>query len=195
MNINKVKAVENVNQGVAKIRRNKIFHRSPIASFVASVVLLTSGVAQAAEPTIEELQAEISRLKSVIAQQNSSTPTPTPAAGPSATAPVTQPVSPVTPARDVAKPQQKPVVLNTVTVRSRNRIERLQDVPLSVSVVTGKELERLQATDINSITQRVANVSWNLGNQRTSSLRRGEYHKSFKHRSNCNAQTFRPGKS
>jgi iron complex outermembrane recepter protein len=60
--------------------------------------------------------------------------------------------------------------LEGVTVRSRNRIEKLQDVPLSVSVVQGNELERLNATDINSITKRAANVSWNLGNQRTSSL-------------------------
>ncbi len=65
---------------------------------------------------------------------------------------------------------KKPLVLGVVTVRSRNRIEKLQDVPLSVSVVQGKELERLNATDINAITQRLANISWNQGNQRTSSL-------------------------
>lgn len=55
-------------------------------------------------------------------------------------------------------------------MRSRNRIEKLQDVPLSVSVVTGRELERLNAYEIGAITKRAANVSWNLGNQRTSSL-------------------------
>lgn len=66
--------------------------------------------------------------------------------------------------------KSQPVVLNTITVRSRNRIEKLQDVPLSVSVVSGQELERLQATDISAITQRLANISWNQGNQRTSSL-------------------------
>ncbi len=64
----------------------------------------------------------------------------------------------------------KPVVLSTITVRSRNRVEKLQDVPLSVSVVTGQELQRLQATDISAVTQRLANISWNQGNQRTSSL-------------------------
>ncbi|RYY76442.1 MAG: TonB-dependent receptor [Gammaproteobacteria bacterium] len=64
----------------------------------------------------------------------------------------------------------KPVVLSTITVRSRNRVEKLQDVPLSVSVVSGQELDRLQATDISAITQRLANISWNQGNQRTSSL-------------------------
>jgi outer membrane receptor protein involved in Fe transport len=60
--------------------------------------------------------------------------------------------------------------LDAVVVRSRNRIERLQDVPLSVSVVQGAELDRLSAYGIDAITKRAANVSWNLGNQRTSSL-------------------------
>ncbi|WP_051378641.1 TonB-dependent receptor [Derxia gummosa] len=60
--------------------------------------------------------------------------------------------------------------LGAVTVRSRNRIEKLQDVPLSISVVQGQELERLGAYGIDAITKRAANVSWNQGNQRTSSL-------------------------
>jgi outer membrane receptor protein involved in Fe transport len=37
-------------------------------------------------------------------------------------------------------------------------------------VVTGKELDQLGANDIGAITKRAGNVSWNLGNQRTSSL-------------------------
>ncbi len=80
----------------------------------------------------------------------------------------------VTPANTATTATEAPAVeqrqLEGVTVRSRNRIEKLQDVPLSVSVVQGNELERLNATDINSITKRAANVSWNLGNQRTSSI-------------------------
>lgn len=64
----------------------------------------------------------------------------------------------------------KPVVLQAVTVRSRNRIEKLQDVPLSVSVVSGKELERTQAVDIASFSKRVGNVTWNPGNPRQFSL-------------------------
>ncbi|WP_085317180.1 TonB-dependent receptor [Derxia lacustris] len=70
---------------------------------------------------------------------------------------------------DAPKAEEAPA-LDAVTVRSRNRIERLQDVPLSVSVVQGQELERLSAYGIDAITKRAANVSWNLGNQRTSSL-------------------------
>lgn len=60
--------------------------------------------------------------------------------------------------------------LDEVTVTSRLREELLQDVPVSISVVTGAELERLESNDLGAITKRAANVSWNQGNQRTSSL-------------------------
>lgn len=60
--------------------------------------------------------------------------------------------------------------LGKVVVRARNRLEPLKDVPLSISVVGGKELERLNATDIKDVLQRAGNVQWNQGNQRTSSL-------------------------
>ncbi|MCV2361270.1 TonB-dependent receptor [Paucibacter sp. TC2R-5] len=62
------------------------------------------------------------------------------------------------------------LALDGITVRSRVRIERLQDVPLSISVVQGTEIERLSAYGIEAVTRRAANVSWNLGNQRTSSI-------------------------
>ena len=67
-------------------------------------------------------------------------------------------------------PTEEVTDLSTVIVRTRNKLEPLQDVPISVSVVTGPELERLDALDINALVKRVGNISWNLGNQRTSSL-------------------------
>jgi iron complex outermembrane receptor protein len=60
--------------------------------------------------------------------------------------------------------------LSKIVVHTRNRLEPLQDVPVSVSVVTGSELERLNAYDITAIVKRVGNLQWNFGNQRTSSL-------------------------
>jgi len=63
-----------------------------------------------------------------------------------------------------------PVELKGVTVRARNRIEKIQDVPLSVSVISGKELDRELAYDIGGITKRAANVVRNSGNSRTFSL-------------------------
>lgn len=69
-----------------------------------------------------------------------------------------------------AAEQEAPQALGAVTVRSRSRIEKLQDVPLSISVVQGAELTRLGSTGIEEITKRAGNVSWNQGNQRTSSI-------------------------
>ncbi|WP_175597112.1 TonB-dependent receptor [Peristeroidobacter soli] len=48
--------------------------------------------------------------------------------------------------------------LATVVVTARNREEKLQDVPLSVSVVNGEQLQRLEAVDLSSFASRVANV-------------------------------------
>lgn len=73
-------------------------------------------------------------------------------------------------AQDATPPADDTQALGAVTVRSRNRIEKLQDVPLSISVIQGGELDRLGAVGIDDITKRAANVSWNLGNQRTSSI-------------------------
>lgn len=82
-----------------------------------------------------------------------------------------QPATPAQAGGEQAQDQQEQApALDAVVVRSRNRIEKLQDVPLSISVVTGNELTRLDAYDIGSITKRLGNVSWNQGNQRTSSL-------------------------
>jgi iron complex outermembrane receptor protein len=133
------------------------FKLSPVAAVLAGAALLSAIPAHAADPTVAELQAEIARLKNIIANQGASAAAPAPAAAP-----------PV--ASGPAAKAEEDQTLGEVTVRSRNRLERLQDVPLSVSVVTGKELDRLQATDIKSLTQRAANVSWNQGNQRTASL-------------------------
>jgi iron complex outermembrane recepter protein len=149
--------------------RHTLLRLSPIAALIAAAFTLGAGPLHAAEPTVAELQAEIARLKQIIAQQ---------AAAGQATAGQATPASDAAPAKagsdageaTNAEDKEEPQTLGEVTVRSRNRIERLQDVPLSVSVVAGKELDRLVATDIKSITQRVGNVSWNQGNQRSSSL-------------------------
>ncbi|MBV8467660.1 MAG: TonB-dependent receptor, partial [Burkholderiales bacterium] len=50
------------------------------------------------------------------------------------------------------------------------RAEELKDVPVSESVVTGDELQKLDAYGIGDIVKRAGNVTWNYGNQRTSSL-------------------------
>ncbi|WP_052417131.1 TonB-dependent receptor [Cellvibrio mixtus] len=119
----------------------------PLALFIASVAISSAAVAQSAN-TDDEGSAQNSTEQLAAVEYE---------------APYEAPLL-------AANTNEKVMVLNVVTVRSRNRIEKLQDVPLSVSVVQGKELERLNATDIAALTQRLANISWNQGNQRTSSL-------------------------
>ena len=70
-----------------------------------------------------------------------------------------------------ASSSQQATKLNKVEIHAtRSLLATKQDVPQSTSVVTGKELERLDAVTLGDITERAANVSWNLGNSRTSSL-------------------------
>lgn len=138
------------------------FRLSPFATAVATVALLAAGGVQAQEKSAAELQSEVARLRQALDKAQADLArqlgTPAPTATPAAAA-----------AEPAAAPEEA-VALDSVVIRSRNRIERLQDVPLSVSVVTGRELDRTGADDIKSITQRLGNVSWNQGNQRTSSL-------------------------
>jgi outer membrane receptor for ferrienterochelin and colicin len=62
--------------------------------------------------------------------------------------------------------------LEAVVVRSRKiqPLETLKEVPTSVSVVSGEELDRLGATDITQTLNRIGNVNFNYGNPRTGSL-------------------------
>ena len=135
------------------------FRISPLAALIAGITFATASPLYAADArSAEEIRAEVERLKQQLEKEEQAlaekTNTPAPAAA----------------AKEQKAEADQPTQLNKVVVRARNRIERLQDVPLSVSVVTGKELERLQAQDFGEITKRAANISWNQGNQRTSSI-------------------------
>ena len=142
------------------------FRRSPIAALATMIAFMALGPvhAQNAEPSVADLQAEITRLKQALAaaQGAPAAATTTPATDAPADS-----AAQATPAGTTASGEQQ---LETVVVRSRNRIERVQDVPLSVSVIGGRELERELALDIGAITKRAANVVRNTGNSRTYSL-------------------------
>jgi len=125
--------------------------------------LLATGTAYAADaptPSLAELQAQLARvqaenaqLKQVLAAQGVTA------------APVRQAAA-VTPAVQEEEPQ----ALGDVTVRGKKRIETLKDVPLSVSVVSGAELERELSQDLSAITKRGANIQFNQNNTRGASL-------------------------
>jgi iron complex outermembrane recepter protein len=137
------------------------FRITPLAAFVAGASLLISAASYAQDNrSAAEIQAEVTRLKQQLEKEEQALATKSGEKSPVATGEQST---------EKAETDQ-PTQLGKVVVRARNRIERLQDVPLSVSVVTGKELERLQAQDFGAITRRAANISWNQGNQRTSSI-------------------------
>lgn len=149
----------------SRLRLSSIpFRLSPLAAVIAGMAFISATPTYAAdEKTVAELQAENSRLKQALEKNQQELIAKTGTQAETTTSFETAPTA-------AKKQADEPQALDTVVVRSRNRIERLQDVPLSISVVTGKELDRLGAHDIDSITKRAANVSWNQGNQRTSSL-------------------------
>jgi iron complex outermembrane recepter protein len=62
------------------------------------------------------------------------------------------------------------VVVGQEATRSPDTIAQVKDVAESISIVPGAELVQTEATDISALTQHVANVQFNYGNQRTMSL-------------------------
>ena len=122
------------------------------------MTLLAAAAAQAADGA-----APLRLAQAATPTAPTTAPTTARAAAPAASAPAA-------PAPDSAASAPEPRALEEVVVRSRNRIEKVQDVPLSVSVISGKELDRELAYDIGGITKRAANVIRNSGNSRTYSL-------------------------
>lgn len=60
--------------------------------------------------------------------------------------------------------------LETVTVRSRPRLARLQEAPEAISVVSGADLSKELARDLNAITSRFAGITFNQSNTRGANL-------------------------
>ncbi len=60
--------------------------------------------------------------------------------------------------------------LGEVVVRAKPKLEKLHEVKQSVSVVSGKELDRELALDLGAITRRASNVQFNQNNTRGASL-------------------------
>ncbi len=131
------------------------------------VAVLAVGEASAQDArSAAEIQAEVARLQELLRKEEQALAVKSGAA-PAASSNVA-PAATAAPAAKADDPEENK--LGVVQVRTRNRLEPLKDVPLAISVVSGAELERTNAFDIDAITKRAANVAWNQGNQRTSSL-------------------------
>lgn len=139
------------------------FSLRPLAVAVIACVELgaMSPVWAAEQPSLGELQTEIARLKAALqkSEQQLAERTGVPA-------PVLADASPVIVSGDGPARAE----LETVVVRRKSVVEKLQDETRSVSAVSGEELERLGATNITEVLRRVGNVQFNYGNPRTGSL-------------------------
>ncbi len=144
------------------------FRPSRLALLLGAASLCSSALSLAADPDPAALQAEIARLRQALEQTQKELAAQKAANGAAA------PVAPVAAPAAAAEPEpvaaEETQTLDAVVIRTRDRVEKLQDVPLSVSVVSGKELSKLNALDVSQLVQRAGNVQWNFGNQRTSSL-------------------------
>jgi iron complex outermembrane receptor protein len=146
-------------------------------AYLAVATLSAGAFAQTAEEkTITELQNEIRRANDEAKRANEEiqrlrqelerlSGTGVPAGAASGT--------PGTPPAAVAETEivpAEPQTLDSVVVRSRRGLERLHDVPISISVISGEELQREGASDFDAITKRLGNIQFNQANTRTSSL-------------------------
>ncbi|MDR2689833.1 MAG: TonB-dependent receptor [Azoarcus sp.] len=114
------------------------------------------------------LRAEIERLRQTVEASPAARSVPPDGGAATADADAASAATPGGAAAQAA--EDAPVELDAVVIRARNRLERLQDVPLSISAISGRELEREGAVTLGDITRRAANVQWNVGNARQSSL-------------------------
>jgi len=152
----------NKNSSQRTRRTQASFRLQPIAAIIAGLFLVASGSSYAADPSIADLQAEILKLKQTIAAQAAAAQNAT---GTTATA-ATPAAAPVA-AAPAAEEQQ---TLGEVTITGTSRIAAVKDVPTSISISTGEDLQKLNASDIGAILKRASNVVWNQGNQRSSSI-------------------------
>jgi len=132
----------------------------PIVALLASAGIDAHAAGQASEPAVAELRAELARIQAENARLREAL-----AAQP--TAPVQPPAA--VPEAAPATAEEAPA-LGAVTVRGRKKIETLKEVPVSISVVSGQELDRELAQDLSAITKRGANVQFNQNNTRGASL-------------------------
>ncbi|WP_418647891.1 TonB-dependent receptor [Thauera butanivorans] len=111
-----------------------------------------------------ELDAEIGQLEQALEEARKRRAGLAPAAG-------TDGAGSTSPAAGAADAADDDVVsIDAVVVRARNREERLQDVPIPVSVVSGRELERDHAVNISDFARRATNVQAAELNSRRSSV-------------------------
>jgi len=147
----------------------------PLSALITGAVMMSSGQLMANDSkTLSELQAEVQRANAEIVRLRQELERSRQPASPPGQAALTDAGASTTPAAtELATeviPSDQAQTLDSIVVRSRRGLERLQDVPISISVVSGEELDREQATDFEALTKRLGNINFNQSNTRGSSL-------------------------
>lgn len=147
------------------------FKRTAIAIAIASMTAFSALPAYAAdELALADLQKALEQLKAENADLKKKLEVK-PASNTEATAN----------AETTAKPDaentktaviEEPSILDAVVVKFKKKsvLEKVKDVPTSVSVVSGEELEQTGALNTGDIFKRIGNVKWNYGNAKTNSV-------------------------
>ncbi|MEF3077085.1 TonB-dependent receptor plug domain-containing protein [Methylobacter sp. Wu1] len=152
---------------------------SSIAVAITGVSMLSVSGVQAADAkkSVQELQAEVERLTQELAaakKREQDLINKSAAAAPAGTAPPVAAEAPAAveaPATEVAQAEPEETKdLGEVVVRARPKLEKLHNIKQSVSVVSGKELDRELSLDLGAITRRASNVQFNQNNTRGASL-------------------------
>ncbi|HEY3697695.1 MAG TPA: TonB-dependent receptor [Spongiibacteraceae bacterium] len=137
------------------------FHIAPLTVFVASASLFIPMASYAQDNrSAAEIQEEVMRLKQQLEKDEQALATKSSA----------QPQAAASAKASEKTDADRTTQLSKVVVRSRNRIERVQDVPISVSVLSGQELRELPSADVGDLTRRTGGIERQPGNSRTFSV-------------------------
>lgn len=164
--------VNHVKKSQADHIARPFFRRTLISIAVAGLSLIAVNPAYAADDQeVNELRQEVERLKQALSRsekaraEEKSAKTGTEKSDTDLTT-IQQPQqAQTTPTEDTNQLDSL-----VVTARKKNALEKVKDKPASISIVSGEELDRFQATNITEVLRRVGNVNFNYGNPRTGSL-------------------------
>jgi len=149
--------------------RNKHKFLIGAAGIVAGISMIApSEVFAADDRLIAELQAENARLKQELQQTKNQLD----ALAPPATAIDSKAAAPSsTAAEQTQKPIDEPIAtLDAVTVQARDRAEKLQDVPIPVSAISGQALERNNAVTVQDFAKLTPGLLVHAPNARQTSI-------------------------
>ncbi|MEI7839910.1 MAG: TonB-dependent receptor [Methylococcaceae bacterium] len=174
MSINGIKKPLSIINNVKNTRSlsTEILHilgkKSSSALIVVGACLLGSGYSVAAEEAYQDPAAEVAELKQKLVEAEKKLKNKPVSENSPADAATTIPIESnnVAAAIETKAPEVEAKNLSEVVVTSRRREEKLQDVPIPISVIGGKNMERDRTVDIQDLTRRAPGLTATTPNAR-----------------------------